>query len=150
MIDKAIKSHLEKSAQVTITTNMPYGTQTEIFSLNVIKLIVRKANSPENTEYLEWFLQNSKNFNVNYVRSDYKFDKKIRLTLDYKEDFELFKYIFKYFKSNKTFNLVDVLKLFKKLPKLKNINSFKKTKFKTFINKYGLISSDQIDTTLNI
>lgn len=150
MIDKAIKSHLEKSAQVTITTNMPYGTQTEIFSLNVIKLIVRKANAPENTEYLEWFLQNSKNFNVSYVRSDYKFDKKIRLTLDYKEDFELFKYIFEYFKSNKTFNLVDVLKLFKKLPKLKNINSLKKTKFKTFINKYGLISSDQIDTTLNI
>lgn len=150
MIDNAIKSHLKKSAQVTITTNMPYGTQTEIFALNVIKLVVKKANVPENTEYLEWFLQNTKNFSVNYVSSDYSFDKKVRLTLDYKEDFELFKYIFAYFKKNKDFNLIDVLKLFKKQPKLTNINSFKKTKFKTFINQHGLICSDQIDTTLNI
>ena len=127
MIDSAITSHLKKNADVSITSNMPYGTQTEIFTINTIKLILEHVHVPSNTEYLEWYLQNTRNFRVNFVKSDYVFNKNLRLTLDYAEDFTFFKKIFKYFKNNK-FNLIDVIKLTNKNPKLLKINSEKKNK----------------------
>ena len=77
MIDKAIKDHLKSSSDVTITTNMPYGTQSEIFTLETIKIIMKNANATENTEYLEWYLQNTRYFNTNYIKSNYSFNKKI-------------------------------------------------------------------------
>ena len=33
------------------------------------------ANKIDNTEYLEWFLQNDRYFSVNYIFSKYKFNK---------------------------------------------------------------------------
>ena len=150
MIDKAIISHLKNSSDVTITTNMPYGTQTEIFTLNTIKLIMDNAVHPENTEYLEWYLQNTKYFNVNFIKSNYIFNKKLRLTLDYKEDFIFFKKIFIHFKNQKNFTIPMVLKFLEKNNKLLNINSLKKTKFTTYIDNRGLTNSNEINTNLKI
>ena len=150
MIDKAIDDHLSNSSDVTITTNMPYGTQSEIFTLRSIKVIMENAVIPENTEYLEWYLQNTRYFNINYSKSNYQFDKRIRLTLDYKEDLILFKKIFENFKYHSYFSMNDILKYLSKNKKLIKINSSKKTKFKTFKNSKGLISSSAINTELNI
>ena len=149
MIDSAITSHLKKNADVSITSNMPYGTQTEIFTINTIKLILEHVHVPSNTEYLEWYLQNTRNFRVNFVKSDYVFNKNLRLTLDYAEDFTFFKKIFKYFKNNK-FNLIDVIKLTNKNPKLLKINSGKKTKIKTHINEDNLVTSNEINLDLEL
>ena len=149
MIDKAIISHLYRSSDVTITENMPYGTQTEIFSINSIKLILENVLVPANTEYLEWFLQNSKNFKVNLIKSDYVFNSKMRLTLDYKEDFYFFKKIFNHFQ-NKYFSLLDVINLVNKKPFLLKINSHKTTKIKTFKNINNLVTRNAIDLRLNI
>ncbi len=150
MIDTAIASHLKKNADVTITSNMPYGTQTEIFTFNTIKLILDNVHVPSNTEYLEWYLQNTRNFKVNFVKSDYVFNKNLRLTLDYIEDFTFFKKIFNYFKNKKNFNLIDVIKLTNKNPKLLKINSGKKTKIKTHINKDNIVTSEAINLDLEI
>ncbi len=150
MIDKAINDHLNSSADVTITTNMPYGTQTEIFNIKSIKTIMENAIVPENTEYLEWYLQNSRYFNIHYSRSNYHFDKKLRLTLDYKEDLIVFKKIFENFKNHSYFSINDVLKFLSKNKKIIKINSSKKTKFETFKNSKGLITSSVINTELKI
>ncbi len=152
MIEKGIDSHLNKSCDVTITANMPYGTQTEIFSIGTIKTIMERVEIKSNTEYLEWFLQNERNFSVNYLKSNYKFNNKIRLTLDYKEDLILFNKIFKYFRSiNKmNFKLLDVLKLLNKDKKLIKINSHLNPKMKTVRNKDGGFVSDEINLNLKI
>ena len=47
MIDKAIKSHLKSCCDVTITENMPYGTSSEVFSLNVLEAILETVNIPD-------------------------------------------------------------------------------------------------------
>mgnify|MGYP001496894390 CR=1 FL=1 len=39
MIDKAVLSHLKSSCDVTITKNMPYGTSTEIMSIDTLKKV---------------------------------------------------------------------------------------------------------------
>ena len=66
--------------------NMPYGTAKEVFNLRTIKTIAEHSLEPDKTEYLEWFLENNRNFKVEYIKSNYTFDKNVRLTLDYKED----------------------------------------------------------------
>ena len=61
------------------------------------------------------FLENSRNFKVDHIESEYTFDKSIRLTLDYKDDLILFNKIFKYFKNDvENFTLKDVLLFLKK------------------------------------
>ena len=152
MIDNAIKSHLDNSCDVTITTNMPYGTQTEIFTFDCIKIIMEKANVVDNTEYLEWFLQNDRYFSVNYIKSNYKFSKNLRITLDYAQDLIFFKKIFKYFNSinKKNFVLDDVIKYLTKNPKIANINNFLIPKFKTSKNSFGAYFSNDIDVSLKI
>ena len=114
MLNKAIDSHILKKADVTFIKNMPYGTAKEIVSFDSIKTINDNAQKIDNTEYLEWFLENNKNFKVNYIKSKYVFNKSMRLTLDYKEDLKLFNIIFKKFDNNCNFTLQDVLKFLKK------------------------------------
>ncbi len=130
MLEKAIKNQLEKGTDVTFIKNMPYGTAREVFTFNTIKTITKNAEIPKNTEYLEWFLENSRNFKVSYIKSNYRFNNTIRLTLDYKEDLILFNKIFKYFKNDvNKFTLKDVLLYLKKNPKIIKINNYHKPKF---------------------
>ena len=68
--------------------DMPFGTHKEIVSSKTIKTIIETASNPNNTEYLEYYLENNRNFNVNYITSGYTFNKKLRMTLDYEEDLE--------------------------------------------------------------
>ena len=141
MIDKAVESHLNKSCDVTFTRNMPYGTSSEVFSLNVLEAILETVNIPENTEYLEYYLDNDRYFSINNVKSDYVFNKNLRLTLDYEEDFELFTRVFDHFYKNRSnFTISDVLKWVTEYPEIININKHKTVKY----------SSKDIDVTLNM
>ena len=120
---------------------MPYGTAKEVMNYKTIKIISQKSIVKENTEYLEWFLENSRNFKVNYIYSKYKFDKSTRLTLDFKEDLILFDRIFKHFNDKHAkFNLNQVLSLLNKYKSLIKINNFLTPKYK----------KKQINTELNI
>ena len=130
MIDKAVEQHLASSCNVTLMKNMPYGTASEIFSLNVLKTILKTAVVPENTEYLEWYLENDRYFNVNYVESSYQYDPRIRLTLDYEEDFLFFSRVFEHFSSlNPSFILEDVIAYLSENSDVVNINEFKTAKY---------------------
>ena len=137
MIDKAIKNHLKSCCDVTVTKNMPYGTATEIMTIEALERVVKQKTLPDNTEYLEHILDNSFYFSVNKIKSSYSFDKKIRLTLDYKEDLFFFKKIFElFYKKNHIFPLSTVINYLNKNKKLININTNQKIKLtKNQINK---------------
>ena len=130
MLEKAIENQILTGSDVTFIKNMPYGTAKEVFNFKTIETIVLKAEKPENTEYLEWYLENSKIFNISYIKSNYIFDESIRLTLDFKEDLILFNKIFEYFKSDiDRFTLYDVLVFLKNNPEMIKINSHLTPKF---------------------
>ena len=93
-IAKAL-SQLKHNSDVTFIKNMPYGTA-KVMNLKTIKTISHRSKVSNNTEYLEWYLENSRNFQVKYIKSPYKFDNSTRLTLDYKKS-SLFDKIFRYF-----------------------------------------------------
>ena len=130
MLSKAISSHLRTNSDVTFIKNMPYGTAKEVISTRVLKIINDKSINKSDTEYLEFFLENKKNFKINYIKSNYKFNKDIRLTLDFPQDRVLFDKIYRHFNDKQSnFSLKDVLKFFELKPKLIKINSFLKPKF---------------------
>ena len=126
MIDKAIISHLRSSCDVTFMKKMPFGTAKEIVSANTIKTIMESASSLDNTEYLEYYLENDRNFNINYIDSGYVFNPKLRITLDYEEDLQFFSEIYKHFsKINPKFTLLEALDWLNKNENIVLINSHK-------------------------
>ncbi len=141
MLGKAINSHLNTNSDVTFIKNMPYGTAKEVISTRVLKVINDKSVNKSDTEYLEFFLENKKYFKINYIKSNYKFKKDIRLTLDFPQDRVLFDKIYRYFNDKQSnFSLKDVLNYLKAKPELIKINNFLKAKF----------DKKQINTELSI
>ena len=91
---------------------------------------MKTAEVPENTEYLEWYHENDRYFNVNYVESPYQYDPQIRLTLDYEEDFLFFSRVFEHFSNrNPGFVLEDVITYLSEHSDVVKINEFKTAKF---------------------
>ena len=141
MADRAIESHLQNANDITFIRNMPFGTNKEVISLSAIKTIYNNATIPENTEYLEYYLSNRKIFNIGHVVSRYKFNKSMRITLDYKEDLEFFNRLFQHFdKVNPEFELEEAIGFLMRNPHIVSINSHLSQKF----------LSHQIDTSLII
>ena len=97
--------------------------------IRLSKIISKYAKLKSNTEYLEWFFENSRNFNIGYIKSDYRFKKNIRLTLDFEEDLIQLNKIFNDFR-NKDINLQDVINYLNKNPKVISMNKHLIPKFK--------------------
>jgi len=132
MTDQAIESHLESGCDVTFIKNMPLGTNKEVINVTTIETILERVKVPSNTEYLEYFLENSRYFSINYITSDYSFDPKIRITLDYQEDYQFFARIFAHFNKYKpNFTLRDVLEYLKENPEVAQINMHLNQKYQS-------------------
>ena len=130
MLDKAVESHLQSGCDVTFMGNMPFGTKKEIVSVDAVKTIMEHAAVPSNTEYLEYYLENDRYFNVNYVASDYEFDDRLRITLDYEEDLRFMEAVFNHFKDAKPdFTLLDALTWIGDNPEIIEINAHMRQKF---------------------
>ena len=126
MIDKIVESHLMNSCDVTFMENMPFGTHNQVVSINTIKTIIEKALISGNTEYLEYYLENDRYFNINYVKSGYNFNPKTRITLDYEEDYTFLSSIYNNFSS--TVHLKEILSFLQKNSNLIGINNHKTQK----------------------
>ena len=130
MLDKAVESHLESGCDVTFMRNMPFGTHKEVVSVDAVRTVMEKAVTPSNTEYLEYYLENDRYFSVNYVESDYRFDERLRLTLDHEEDLRFMEAIFKHFNdTNPQFSLEDLVAWLGDNPDVVEINAHLRQKF---------------------
>ena len=130
MIDKAVESHLNESCDVSFTKNMPYGASSEIFSIGALETILKTVTVPENTEYLEYYLENDRYFSINTVESNYQFSSDLRMTLDYEEDFQFFDRVFEHFYRNQpNFKMSDILEWVNANPTVMDINKHKTVKY---------------------
>ena len=123
MIDKIVESHLDNSCDVTFMKNMPFGTHNQVVSFNTIQNIIETASVMENTEYLEYYLENDRYFNVNYVDSNYDYDIRTRITLDYEEDLKFLRKIYARF--NNTTRFKTILNYINNNPSIIEINTHK-------------------------
>ena len=129
IVDILVTKFLEKNQQFDIVTNcesrtFPHGLDIEVISTKTLKKLWDEIKEPELREWFPFFIQkNRKLFKILNIENNDD-QSKLRWTLDYSEDYEFLKKIYKnLFHSKKIFYMQDILELLKKYPKIQEINS---------------------------
>jgi len=103
--DNLIVKHLEKRAEFTTMepNGPPIGTLSEIIELSALKKLMHKNIDLSYSEYMSFYFKcNPSIFSINVVVCPLEFTgPEFRLTLDYPEDLDLLRCIFKNFNSGK-------------------------------------------------
>ena len=137
--------HIEKNLEYSNNKDLPSGGEVEIFDIELLKKIHFLAKDTSGTEYLTFYLEKYKNqFTTGSLPIPKRFRKKLRLTIDNKNDFRIVKkFLEEMYKQKKLFdyNLSDIMnfsKRNKKLFKQSKIN--KKVEINTEFNWQKLVS----------
>ena len=126
MVDEIVDHHRSFDYDITKTDNMPEGTSSEVFDLPVLEVIWQKAFDRGATGQLDWFLSNGHHFDIKKIESDYEFDPRIRLTLDYEEDLRLLTVLFDHFRGRGVrFTLRETLEYIRSHETIIETNAFK-------------------------
>jgi N,N'-diacetyllegionaminate synthase len=109
-LDKAIFYHFENSADYTSMSGLPKGTECEIISFNALKKAHKLAIDSRWTEYMTYYLKVPEFFKVADMPVDAAYRRDFRLTLDYPEDLEVLKIIFKnLYRPGKVFSIEELI-----------------------------------------
>lgn len=123
---KTVQHHLEKNAHYTDAKWLPSGTEIEVFDSYILKLIYELSQDSSGSEYLtNYIMENKDQFETTTLPIIEKHNKKYRLTLDTKEDFEVIKKLLEYMKKiGKEFDYTmdDIFDFFNKYPEVLKIN----------------------------
>lgn len=127
IIDKVILKHLNSNYDYTSNTiqpSWPDGFDVEVINSKILEVINDIAKAPYDREHVTPYIyKNKQKFKLQNV-SNYKDWSKIRLTLDFKEDFELIKKIIsELYPKNANFKTSDIFKFLNKNADLNNLNS---------------------------
>ena len=142
LIDNMLTDHVCKGADFTYAKRFTLGTVGEIYSVGSLKKILQVFKRANYSEYLPYYYwNNSMHFNLNmYIVND-EFIRPYRLTLDYKEDLDMFNLLFDYLKNKRLkINIKNIIRILDKFTKISAINKrhkliYKQKKFINFISK---------------
>ena len=129
IVDDLVYNYIKNKERYDIVTNcqthtFPHGLDVEVYSSTVLQKLNDQIKEPELREWFPLFIiKNKENFKILNIKND-KDLSKIRLTLDYPEDYELIKKIYQNLANkSKIFYMQDILDLLEKQPDLLLINS---------------------------
>jgi spore coat polysaccharide biosynthesis protein SpsF len=102
----------------------PTGMHTEVFTFQALKKAFNASVSPEEREHVTPFVyRNPKMFNLSNVKIDQDLSK-IRLTIDYQEDYEVIKKVIEgLYPKNHDFNMWDIINFLNNNPEISKVNS---------------------------
>lgn len=123
IVDMTVSFYEEnKDKYEHVTTGRPYATfpqglDAEIFSFSLMERLWKEVRDPF---FREWFsvlvYENQQEFKSYCIKNDIDLSH-IRLTVDYKEDLELVRYVFeRLYSESKCFFLEDILRLYRQEP----------------------------------
>ena len=101
----------------------PDGLDIEIFNFDTLEKTIRLVKKKYDKEHVTSYIQKSNRFKILNLKYTDNYSK-LRLTLDEKEDLNVIKAIFNYFKPRLDFKWEDILTYYKKNKKVFNKNSF--------------------------
>ena len=121
-IEKAIYINVNEKFIVT-QKNLPLGCSSYVFNINTLVKVYKNYMTKENDTGFIYFFTKTKLCKTLYIKEDKKIShfKNVRLTVDYAEDVEVMKLIFKKFIQKKYFSiyeLLDFLKIYSSILKL--------------------------------
>ena len=127
-MDKMVEYFEENNADFVFCEDLPIGIQTYVIRMTVLKDAIERKDTID-TEIWGRYLNRPELYRV----FKYNVDNPLynhpewRLTLDYPEDFELFKRIFdELYKEEKIFSFKDIMILLNNKPEIREINKDKK------------------------
>ena len=91
-IEKCLKHHIQNNFDYTKSVGLPLGLNCEIIKIDTLKKIKKYLVSKENPEHITYYLDSDMNCRNGLIKAHKKQSYgQYRLTLDYKEDYELMK-----------------------------------------------------------
>jgi spore coat polysaccharide biosynthesis protein SpsF (cytidylyltransferase family) len=143
IIDVLVKEYRKRVNEISFATTClpltyPEGYSMELISKNAFANLDRVLKTLTERETFAIFISRAEKefprFNLSYKKdvSD------IRLTIDYKEDFEVAQKLFEHFKDKPDFELEDILQFFEEHPEVKAINQHR-----IYRNKYPFSLGDE-------
>lgn len=112
-MDEAVMSAVNKRADYVTFVGLPLGASTEVISFGALKRAYEEAKSPYQREHVTPYInENPDKFKVIYLKAfpDFKYDS-FRLTVDYPEDLELIRAIFREMRDKVDWKIGDVIEL---------------------------------------
>jgi spore coat polysaccharide biosynthesis protein SpsF (cytidylyltransferase family) len=126
IVNKMMKIFFSRKADYISNNNprtFPHGLDVEIFNMFALKEAFFKSTSKRDREHVTYYItRNKKKFKICNYENKINLSK-FRVTVDYQEDLQVIRNIFKYFKPNIYFNFSDVKKLIQIKPKIFNKNA---------------------------
>ncbi len=129
IVDKVIDFFLKNINSYDYVNNSrphityPHGLDVETFSFCLLEKLWREIKDPFRREWFTTVIfENPEKYKISCLKNDVDLSH-LRLTVDYKEDLELIRYIFQnLFTDNVCFSLKDILELYSRNQKMFNIN----------------------------
>jgi len=121
-LKKTVDYYLKTNSHYTDAKMLPSGVEVEVFDAYILKLIYELSRDSSGTEYLTNYIKNnSDQFNISSLPVSKKHAKRIRLTLDTREDYEVIRTFLEHMKGKKkefSYNLDDIVGYFQKHSKI--------------------------------
>lgn len=122
IIDQAVRAHLDKGADYTITKGYPLGMNIEVISKNALEQAYLKASLAAEKEHVTPFIRNRPNIFKLFTLEE-KNVINARLTIDTPQDYTLICTIFDFLsKDNPAFGIQEIKTLLQEKKYLQNIN----------------------------
>lgn len=128
-----LKSHFKEGADYTGTNEYAVGSNVEIYNVEALKRVIFYFSKANYSEYMTCYLiNNSEIFKINIVNLPDALVRNYRLTLDYKDDLDMFNLLFQKLKQCKYEpNLLNIFKVLDNHPEIVNVNSHLTSRYKT-------------------
>ena len=133
IVDYLMTKHFESGADYTVAKQSAVGSSAEIINTRSLKKIKDYFPNANYSEYMTWYFQNNpEHFKLNFVDLPENLVRDYRLTLDYKEDLDLFIEIQKHIdNSKKPQNIETIFEFLDNNKDVAKLNSHITLKYKT-------------------
>jgi spore coat polysaccharide biosynthesis protein SpsF (cytidylyltransferase family) len=90
LMDRMIEIMLEKQVDYVRASGLPFGVSAELFSMEYLWSLYLRLDTPNETEYLTWYVYNDTQCKraLITVKSDKDFASVVNLSIDYQEDYD--------------------------------------------------------------
>lgn len=128
-----IKSHFETGADFSGAASCAVGSAVEVYNTDALRRIIEYMGEAKHSEYMTWYMKNNPDiFKINIVDLPPSLNRDYRLTLDYKEDLEMFNLLFlELDKRGLDPTLQNVFRILDEIPSISAINKDMPLRYKT-------------------
>ncbi len=128
-LDMAIDHHLRHNNDYTDCKALPSGTEGEVVSVVALRRAYELAEDSSYSEYMTSYFKNEHFFKTGSLPVAVRYQKNWRLTIDYPEDFEVFRTVLEgIYHPQRPYTMDELVTFIEQHPDLLRINQHQKTK----------------------